>query len=47
MAEMRNASPCLESLRGRDHSEDLGTHVSKKLKLTIGKSIWRVWIGFI
>jgi hypothetical protein len=37
----------LESLKGRDHSEDLGADGRIILKCVLGKEGWRVWIGFI
>jgi hypothetical protein len=38
----------LESLKGRDHSEDLGVDGWViLLKRILGKCDWRVWIGFI
>jgi hypothetical protein len=37
----------LESLTGRDHSEDLGFDGKVILKWILGKEEWRAWIGFI
>jgi hypothetical protein len=37
----------LESLKGRDHSEDLGVDGNEILKCISGKQIWRMWIGLI
>jgi hypothetical protein len=37
----------LESLKGRDHSEDLGVNERTTLKCILGKYVERVWIEFI
>jgi hypothetical protein len=38
---------CLENLKGRDHSGDLGVNDRIILKWMLLTSGWRVWIGFI
>jgi hypothetical protein len=38
---------CLESLEGRDQSEDLGVDGRIILKSILRTEGWRVWIGFI
>jgi hypothetical protein len=48
MGEIRNAHNLfLESLKGRDHSEDLGAGERIILKWILVKSVLGVWIGFI
>jgi hypothetical protein len=37
----------MESLKGRDHSQDLGIDGRKMLKWILGKYGLGVWIGFI
>jgi hypothetical protein len=37
----------LVSMKGRDHSDDLGLDGRIILKLILGKQGWRVWAGFI
>jgi hypothetical protein len=37
----------LESLKRRDHSENLGVDGRIILKLILGIQAWSVWIGFI
>jgi hypothetical protein len=37
----------LESLKGRDHPEDLGVDGKIILKLILEKYSWRVWTGLI
>jgi hypothetical protein len=37
----------MKSLKGRDHSEDLGVDGRKILKLILGKQGWTVWIEII
>jgi hypothetical protein len=37
----------LESLKGRNRSEDLGVDGRRKIKCILGKYSWRVWIGFM
>jgi hypothetical protein len=37
----------LESLKGREHLEDLGIDERITLKWVLGKEGWRGWIGFI
>jgi hypothetical protein len=37
----------LESLKGREHSEDLGVDGRIISKLILGKQDWEMWAGFI
>jgi hypothetical protein len=37
----------LESLRDRDHSEDLNVDARTILKWILEKQGWRAWIGFV
>jgi hypothetical protein len=37
----------LESLKGRDHPEDLGVDGRTTLKYNLGKLVWWLWIMFI
>jgi len=45
MVEMRKTKFWLENLKGRDHSEDLGTDGKMLLEWILGKLGGNVWTG--
>jgi hypothetical protein len=45
--EEKRTKVWLESLKGRDHLEDLGVDRRIILKQILWRQVWRLWIGFI